>query len=198
QGLADGYFIAPYTLGNYFAGNAEAVSKRPATDHSEFKKTESEVGSRIKRLLSANGKRTANEIHREVGRFVWEKCGMARNEKGLKELIQKLPEYRESFWKDVHVPGSGEELNMAVERAARVVDLIEFAELMAHDALVRDESCGGHFREEHQTPDGQADRVDDKFMHVSAWEYTGTGSEPTMHKEPLEFTEVKPAVRSYK
>ncbi len=198
QGLADGYFIAPYTLGNYFAGNAEALAKRPGTDHAEFKKAESDVSDKTKKLLVANGKRTPNEIHREVGRLVWDKCGMARNEKGLRELLQKLPEYRESFLKEVHVPGSGEELNNSLERAGRVADFIEFAELLARDALVRDESCGGHFREEHQTPDGQADRVDEKFMHVSAWEFTGVGVEPKTMIEPLQFTEVKPAVRSYK
>jgi succinate dehydrogenase / fumarate reductase flavoprotein subunit len=198
QGLADGYFIAPYTIGNYLAENAAAVAKRPGIDHSEFQKAEAEVNEKTRKLLSAKGKRTANEIHREVGRFVWDKCGMARNEKGLKELLQKLPEYRESFANDVNVPGTGEELNVSLERAGRVSDLIEFAELLARDALERDESCGGHFREEHQTPDGQAERVDEKFMHVSAWEFTGTGNEPVMHKEPLKFTEVQPAVRSYK
>src|SRR5262245_19482131 len=198
QGLADGYFIAPYTLGNYFAGNSEALAKRPGTDHAEFKKAEEEVNGRTKRLLASKGKRPPNEIHREVGRLVWEKCGMARNERGLKELLQKLPAYRESYAAEVHVPGSGEELNMSLERAGRVADFIEFAELLARDALDRDESCGGHFREEHQTPDGQAARVDEKYMHVSAWEYAGPNSDPIMNKESLEFTEVKPAVRSYK
>lgn len=200
QGLADGYFIIPYTIGDYFATSAAAVGqgKRPALDHAEFKQAEAEAAARTKRLIAAKGKRTPAEIHREVGRFMWDRCGMARNEAGLKELLRKLPEYRESFLKEVNVPGSGEELNISLERAGRVADFIEFAELLALDALTRDESCGGHFREEHQTEDGQAARVDEKFQHVSAWEFTGVGKEPALHKEPLEFTEVKPAVRSYK
>ncbi|MFL5339253.1 MAG: fumarate reductase/succinate dehydrogenase flavoprotein subunit [Gemmataceae bacterium] len=198
QGLADGYFIAPYTLGDYFARSAEALKQRTGTEHAEFKRAETEVIERTKKLAASKGKRTANEIHREVGRLVWDKCGMARNEAGLKELIRKLPEYREAFWKEVHVPGTGEELNMSLERAGRVIDFIEFAELLARDALTRNESCGGHFREEHQYPDGEAKRDDANFQHVSAWEFAGVGQEPVLHKEPLEFTEVKPSVRSYK
>jgi succinate dehydrogenase / fumarate reductase flavoprotein subunit len=213
QGLADGYFIAPYTISNYFAEASKYLGavNRPAVDHAEFKRSENEVADKLKRLLAAKGKRTANEIHREVGRLMWEKCGMARNEKGLKELLQQLPQYRESFWNEVHVPGTGEELNMSLERAGRVIDFIEFAELLVIDAFNRDESCGGHFREEHQytedevkadptgkTIKGEAKRNDEKFQFVSAWEYTGAGNQPVLHKEPLVFTEVKPSLRSYK
>jgi succinate dehydrogenase / fumarate reductase flavoprotein subunit len=212
QGLADGYFIIPYTIGNYFASNDKVLGQghRLGTDHSEFKKAEGEVADRTKKFLAAKGKRTPNEIHREVGRLVWDKCGMARNEQGLKDLLRKLPEYRDRFMGDVIVPGSGEELNASLERAGRVADFIEFAELLALDALTRAESCGGHFREEYQYTDedvkadkdgktmkGEAKRRDDQFQHVSAWEFKGVGTEPVLHKEPLEYTEVKPAVRSY-
>ena len=198
QGLADGYFIAPYTVGDYLARGSDALKQRPDTNHAEFKKAENEVMERTKKLVAAKGQRTPNEIHREVGRLIWDKCGMARNEAGLKDLLQKLPQYREAFWKDVHVPGTGEELNMSLERAGRVIDFIEFAELLVRDALTRNESCGGHFREEYQYEDGEAKRDDQNFQHVSAWEFTGVGQEPVLHKEPLEFTEVKPSVRSYK
>jgi len=198
QGLADGYFIAPYTIGDYFARNAEALRGRPDAGNAEIKKSEAEVFERIKKLAAAKGKRTPNEIHREVGRLMWEKCGMARNAAGLNELLKKLPEYRDSFWKDVYVPGRGEELNMSLERAGRVIDFIEFSELLVRDALTRNESCGGHFREEFQYPDGEAKRDDQHLQNVSAWEFTGVGKDPVLHTEPLEFTEVKPSVRSYK
>ncbi len=213
QGLADGYFIVPYTIGNYLADNAKflGAGSRPALDHAEFKRSESEAAEKLKRLLSTKGNRTPNEIHREVGRLMWDKCGMARSAVGLNELLQKLPAYRESFWHDVHVPGTGEDLNGALERAGRVIDFIEFAELLVRDALTRDESCGGHFRDEHQYSDeevkadptgktikGEAKRDDEHFQFVSAWEYAGPGKEPVLHKEHLEFTEVKPSLRSYK
>ncbi len=212
QGLADGYFIAPYTIGNYF-GDTKGLGagNRPALDHPEVKKAESEVADNLKRLLSTKGKRTPSEIHREVGRLMWDKAGMARTEASLKDMLKKLPEYRESFLRDVHVPGTGEELNMSLERAGRVIDLIEFAEMLCFDALTRNESCGGHFREEFQYTDedvkndpsgktikGEAKRDDEHFQFVSAWEYQGAGKEPILHKEPLEFTEVKPSLRSYK
>jgi succinate dehydrogenase / fumarate reductase flavoprotein subunit len=212
QGLADGYFIAPYTIGNYF-GDTKGVGagSRPALDHAEVKKAESDVIDKLKRLLGTKGKRTPTEMHREVGRLMWDKAGMARNDASLKEMLKKLPEYREAFWKDVHVPGTGEELNMSLERAGRVIDLIEFAELLCLDALTRKESCGGHFREEFQYTDeevkadpsgktikGEAKRDDQNFQFVSGWEFTGTGKEAILHKEPLEFTEVKPSLRSYK
>lgn len=213
QGLADGYFIVPYTIGDYFAGAGGAVGqgKRPDTNHVEFKKTENEVHERTSRLLASKGTRTPNEIHREVGRLMWDQCGMARSAAGLKKLLAKLPDYRDSYWKDVRVPGSGQELNNSLERAGRVIDFIEFAELLALDALRREESCGGHFREEHQyteadvkadatgkTIKGEAKRDDEHFQFVSAWEFTAIASEPALHKEPLEFTEVKPTLRSYK
>ena len=212
QGLADGYFIIPYTIGDYFASNDKILGQghRPGTSHAEFKQAEGEVAERTQRLLTSRGKRTPTEIHREVGRLVWDKCGMARNEQGLKDLLARLPEYRDRFHSDVIVPGSGEELNMSLERAGRVADFIEFAEMLALDALTRAESCGGHFREESQYTDadvaadptgktmkGEAKRDDTQFQHVSAWEYQGVGREPVLHKEPLAFTEVKPAVRSY-
>ena len=200
QGLADGYFIIPYTIGDYFANNAKVVgqSARPAVDHAEFKTAEAEAVARTSRLLSAKGKKTPAEFHREVGRLMWDNCGMARNEQGLKELIRKLPAYRESFWNEILIPGSREELNGTLERAGRVLDFLEFAELLALDALTRNESCGGHFREEFQYEDGEAKRNDEKFQNVSAWEYAGPRKEPILHSEPLEFTEVKPTVRSYK
>ncbi len=212
QGLADGYFVAPYTIGNYFGETKGlGVGNRPAIDHAEIKKAESDVTDKLKRLLGTKGKRTPSEIHREVGRLMWDKAGMARTEASLKDMLKKLPEYREAFWKDVHVPGTGEELNMSLERAGRVIDLIEFAEMLCLDALTRNESCGAHFREEFQYTDedvkndptgktikGEAKRDDEHFQFVSAWEYTGTGKEPVLHKEPLEFTEVKPSLRSYK
>jgi succinate dehydrogenase / fumarate reductase flavoprotein subunit len=200
QGLADGYFIVPYTISDYIASNAKVVGQgaRPTVDRAEFKRAEAEVMERTTKLLSAKGKKTPNEIHREVGRLMWDQCGMSRNEAGLKSLLQKLPEYRDSFWREVHVPGSGEELNGALERAGRVADFIEFSELLTRDALTRAESCGAHFREEFQYEDGEAKRNDEQFQNVSAWEFRGVGKEPLLHSEPLEFTEVKPTLRSYK
>ncbi|MCX7702397.1 MAG: fumarate reductase/succinate dehydrogenase flavoprotein subunit [Gemmataceae bacterium] len=212
QGLADGNFILPYTIGDYFAsGKKLGQGNRPPLDHPEFRRVEAEVTDRIKRLIACKGKRTPTEIHREVGRMMWDYCGMSRSEAGLKHVLQKLPEYRESFWRDVHVPGTGEELNISLERAGRVLDFIEFAELMALDALTRNESCGGHFREEYQfteeeakadptgkTIKGEAKRDDENYCHVAAWEYRGPGETPVLHKEPLVFTEVKPTLRSYK
>jgi succinate dehydrogenase / fumarate reductase flavoprotein subunit len=184
---------------------------RPPLDHPEFRRVETEVTERMKRLISCKGKRTPTEIHREIGRMMWDYCGMSRSEAGLKHVLQKLPEYRESFWRDVHVPGSGEELNISLERAGRVYDFIEFAELMALDALTRNESCGGHFREEYQFTDeeakadptgktikGEAKRDDANFCHVAAWEYRGPDQPPQRHQEPLVFTEAKPTLRSYK
>jgi succinate dehydrogenase / fumarate reductase flavoprotein subunit len=199
QGLADGYFIAPYTIGDYFANSKKlGLGNRPALDHPEFKQVEAEVADRMKRLVTTKGKRTPAEIHRELGRTMWDYCGMARNANGLQKLLGELPEHREKFWKDVHVPGTGEELNISLERAGRVLDFLDFAELLALDALTRNESCGAHFREEFQYPDGEAKRNDAEYQFVSAWEHAGPGKEPILHKEPLEFTEVKPSVRSYK
>jgi succinate dehydrogenase / fumarate reductase, flavoprotein subunit len=197
QGLADGYFVLPYTLPAYLAGQ---MGKRPKTDHPEFRKAESEVDARTRKLLSINGKRSVDSFHRELGLLLWDKCGMARNAAGLNEALRRVPELRDEFWKDVRVPGDGEEFNQSLERAGRVADFLEFAELMCTDALTRDESCGGHFREEHQTPDGEALRDDENFADVFAWEYQGNGSvaPPKLHREPLVFETVELTQRSYK
>ena len=197
QGLADGYFVLPYTLPNYLAGQ---VGKRPAADRAEFKNAENAVRDRITRLLSINGKSTLDSIHRELGLLLWNNCGMARNAAGLREALGKIPELREKFWNDVRIPGTGEDFNQSLERAGRVADFLEFAELMVTDALERDESCGGHFREEHQTPDGEALRDDDNFASVFAWEYQGNGkvASPKLHLEPLQFETVHLTQRSYK
>ena len=195
QGLADGYFILPYTIGNFFATAKKEVLP---TDHPEFRRVEAEASERLKKLLAVKGKRTPLEFHREVGRLLWDNCGMSRNAKGLRQTYERLGELQEEFWKTINVPGSDLELNQALERANRVSDYIEFGRLMCYDALTRDESCGAHFREEHQTPDGEAKRNDEAFQFVSAFEYKGPDSEPVLHKEPLVYTEIKPAVRSYK
>ncbi len=195
QGLADGYFILPYTLTNHFAS---VKQNKVTTDHEEFKKAEGEVNDRIKKLLSIKGKRTVNDFHRELGKMMWEKCGMARNEAGLKELLQRIPELREEFWTNLNVLGDADELNPALERAGRVADFMEFAELLVTDALHRNESCGGHFREEYQTEDGEAKRDDENYSYVAAWEYTGVGQAPELHKESLVYEEVHMTQRSYK
>jgi succinate dehydrogenase / fumarate reductase flavoprotein subunit len=195
QGLADGYFIIPYTIGHYFAGTRQ---EKVTTDHAEFKRTEAEVAERTSRLLSIKGKRTPIEFHRELGRLTWDFCGMARTAEGLKKALGRIPELREEFWHNVTVPGSGTELNQALERAGRVADFLEFAELLCHDALQRNESCGGHFREEYQYEDGEAKRNDAEYQYAAAWEHTGVGQAPKLHKEPLVYEEVKPSVRSYK
>jgi succinate dehydrogenase / fumarate reductase flavoprotein subunit len=195
QGLADGYFVLPYTLANHFASTKQ---NKPAPDAPEFKEAESEVKERIKKLLSIKGRRTVNDFHRELGKLVWDKCGMARNEAGLKEALERIPQLREEFWENVNVLGDAEELNPALERAGRVADFMEFAELLCLDALHREESCGGHFREEYQTEDGEARRDDDKFSYVAAWEYTGVGNQPVLNKEPLVYEEVHMTQRSYK
>jgi succinate dehydrogenase / fumarate reductase flavoprotein subunit len=197
QGLADGYFVLPYTLPNYLAGQ---TGKRPSVDHPEFKKAESDVRAKIDRLLRVNGKRSLDSIHRELGTLLWDKCGMARNATGLREALGKIPELREEFWNNVRVPGNSADFNQSLERAGRVADFLEFAELMCLDALERDESCGGHFREEHQTPEGEALRDDDKFASVFAWEFQGNGqiAAPKLHREPLHFETVHLTQRSYK
>ncbi len=195
QGLADGYFILPYTISDYFARAGKA---NYAIDQQEFKNAESETTERTKRMLGINGKRSVDSFHRELGKIMWDYCGMARNDAGLKKALQLIPEIRDEFWKNVNVPGENEEFNQSLERAGRVADFLEFGELMCMDALTRSESCGGHFREESQTPDGEALRDDNNFCHVSAWEFTGVGKQPTMHKEPLVFENVKLSQRSYK
>jgi len=195
QGLADGYFVIPYTMGDYLASSK---FDKVDTDHPAFKAAETEAMARIERLLGVNGSRTVDSFHKALGRIMWEKCGMARNAAGLREALLEIPKLREEFWRDVRVLGTGEEFNQSLEKAGRVADFLEFAELMCLDALQREESCGGHFREEYQTPDGEALRNDEAFAYVAAWEYTGDGSAPVLHKEPLEFENVQLATRSYK
>jgi succinate dehydrogenase / fumarate reductase flavoprotein subunit len=195
QGLADGYFVIPYTIGNYLATQ---LNEKISVDRPEFAAAQKEVQQRIQRLLSIKGKRTVTSFHRELGLLVWEKCGMARSAAGLKEALQKIPALREEFWQNVNVLGEGAEFNQALEQAGRVADFLEFAELMCEDALERNESCGGHFRTEYQTKEGEALRNDDEFCHVAAWQYNGPNARPTRNVEPLEFEEVKLAQRSYK
>ncbi len=195
QGLADGYYVIPYTIADYLA---RITPGQITTDHPEFKKAEEEVENKVKKLLSIKGKRTPTSFHKELGHVVWDKIGMSRSEKGLKEAIDKIPKIREEFWQNVNVPGENKDLNVALEKACRVADFLEFAEIMAWDALERDESCGAHFREEHQTEEGEAVRDDENYTHVAAWEYKGVGKKPERHKEELEFENVELAVRSYK
>ncbi|MBI2880310.1 MAG: fumarate reductase/succinate dehydrogenase flavoprotein subunit [Candidatus Tectomicrobia bacterium] len=195
QGLADGYFVIPYTLSHYLAGVKPPSS---STDRPEFEKSRREVQERIRRLLSVKGRRTVQSFHRKLGSLLWEDCGMARNREGLTRALEAIPGLRAEFWENVRVPGGSEELNPQLENAGRVADFLEFAELLCHDALTREESCGGHFREEYQTEEGEALRDDENFSHVSAWEFAGEGEKPVLHKEPLEFEAVRPSVRSYK
>ena len=195
QGLADGYFVLPYTIGNYFAS---AKPAKVTTSHPEFKKAEADLQAFTQRLLSIKGKRTVLSLHRELGKLLWEKCGMARNEAGLKEALRRIPELREEFWRNACVPGAGGELNQSLEYAGRVADFMEFAELLCQDALHRRESCGGHFREEFQTPDGEAQRDDEHFAYVGAWEYQGPNKPLALHQEPLAYEEAHMSTRSYK
>lgn len=194
QGLADGYFVIPYTMGDYLA-----TYKPPAikTDHPEFEKATKEVKDFTNKLLSIKGKRTVDDLHKQLGRIMWDKVGMARSEQGLKEAIQEIRKLREEFWNNVNIPGSGEDVNQTLERAGRLADYFELGELMATDALHRNESCGGHFRVEYQYEDGEAKRDDEHFSYVAAWEFKDVGSWE-LHKEPLVFEYVKPSVRSYK
>ncbi len=196
QGLADGYFILPYTIGDYLARH---MGEKPlATDHPEFKQVESEARGRIARLLSTSGHRSVDSFHRDLGILCWDLCGMSRDKSGLEQALQKIPPLREEYWNSVKVPGDGEGLNQSLERAGRVADFLEMAELMCHDALKREESCGTHFRIEHVTPELEALRDDDNFAHVSAWEFTGVGNAPVEHREHLEFENVQFTQRSYK
>ncbi len=195
QGLADGYFVLPYTIGDYFA------RERPDMldpESAAFNATKKESEDKISQLLAVNGSRSADSFHRDLGKIMWEHCGMARNEKGLKGAIEQIAELRDDFWKNVNVTGTNEDFNVSLERAERVADFLEFGQLMCFDALTRSESCGGHFREESQTKEGEAVRKDDEFTFVSAWEHQGVGIEPKLHKENLEFENVELAVRSYK
>jgi len=195
QGLADGYFVIPYTLANYLGSTTlPAVT----TDHDAFREAENAVQARIDKLLSVKGKMTPRQLHRSLGRLLWDEVGMSRNEAGLRTTLARIPELREEFWHNVSVPGPQNNLNKNLEYAGRVADYLEFAEVLTLDALHRTESCGGHFREESQTPDGEALRDDAHFSYVAAWEFQGIGKPPTLHKEPLVFEYVKPTQRSYK
>ncbi|MGH7516560.1 MAG: fumarate reductase/succinate dehydrogenase flavoprotein subunit [Gemmatimonadales bacterium] len=195
QGLADGYFILPSTIGDYLAGTKPG---RPGADHPEVRAVAEQVHARTRRLLGTKGKRTVDSFHRELGKLMWDKCGMARSAEGLRDAIQRIPAIREEFWRNVKVPGSDGELNQALEKAGRIADFLELGELMCRDALHREESCGGHFRVEHQTEDGEARRNDEGFAYVAAWQHRGDGEEPGLVKEPLAFEHVKLATRSYK
>ncbi|CAN2043592.1 succinate dehydrogenase / fumarate reductase, flavoprotein subunit [Candidatus Magnetomoraceae bacterium gMMP-1] len=195
QGLADGYFVIPYTIGGYLASQSLPEVN---TDHQAFKDISKQATDRINKLLSINGKRTVDDFHRELGIILWNGCGMARNEAGLKKVLESVPAIREEFWKNVNVTGSNGDFNQTLERAGRVADFLELAELMALDALTREESCGGHFREEHQTEENEAKRDDENFRHVSAWEFQGIGKDPVLNKEPLVFENVELTQRSYK
>jgi succinate dehydrogenase / fumarate reductase, flavoprotein subunit len=195
QGLADGYFVLPATIGDYLASNK--FDKIDASN-AAVREAEQNVACITKRLLEAKGKRSVDSFHRELGKIMWEYCGMSRTAEGLRHALSLIPPLREQFWRDVNVLGSGEEMNQALERAGRVADFFELGELMCLDALDRNESCGGHFREEFQTPDGEAQRVDEEYSYAAAWEFRGVGNRPVLHKEPLEFDYVHPAQRSYK
>jgi succinate dehydrogenase / fumarate reductase flavoprotein subunit len=195
QGLADGYFILPYTLGNYLASTKFDSVK---TSDGAFKEAQSGIEDMIKRLMSINGKKTVEEFHRELGKVMWEFVGMGRNKTRLQQALKEIPQIREEFWKNVKVVGAANDLNAELERAGRVADFLELGELLALDALHREESCGGHFREEHQTEEGEALRNDKKFSYVAAWEFAGVGTKPVLNKEPLKFEYVKPSQRSYK
>ncbi len=195
QGLADGYFILPYTIGNYLATSGQ---KKVTGDEPEFKAAVADVQKRVASLLAVKGKRSPSSFHRELGKLMWDNCGMARNAKGLQEALDRIPSLREEFWGNLNVLGDGDSYNVALEKAGRVADFMEFAELLCRDALTREESCGGHFREEYQSETGEAERNDEKFTYVAAWNYTGDVSKPELIKEPLIFEEVHPSTRSYK
>jgi succinate dehydrogenase / fumarate reductase flavoprotein subunit len=195
QGLADGYFVLPSTIPTYLAS---AGGQKVGLDHPAFQETEAQVRAQIARLLAIKGQRTVTSFHRELGLLMWDKCGMARNAAGLQAALARIPELRAEFWENVNVPGSGDSLNQSLELAGRVADFLEFGELMCRDALHRTESCGGHFREESQTPDGEAQRDDDHFAYVAAWEYAGAEADPVLHQEPLTFEQIHLAQRSYK
>jgi succinate dehydrogenase / fumarate reductase flavoprotein subunit len=195
QGLSDGYFVIPYTIGDYLATN-----KFPAISESasEVQSTVACVNETTKKLLGIKGKRTVDSFHRQLGKIVWDYCGMSRTAEGLSTAIDQIRELRDEYWQNVNVPGSAEDVNQSLEKAGRVADFFELAELMCVDARERNESCGGHFREEYQTPDGEAQRDDEHFSYVAAWGYRGPGNAPDLVKEPLQFEYVHPSQRSYK
>ncbi len=195
QGLSDGYFVIPYTIGHYLASNKFAKAD---TSHPEVRNTVASVQETIDKLLSIKGKRTVDSFHRELGKIMWDECGMSRTAAGLEKAIGQIRALREEYWQNVNVPGSSEDLNQSLEKAGRVADFIELGELMCIDALKRNESCGGHFREEYQTAEGEAQRDDEHYSYVAAWGYRGPGNEPELNQEPLEFNYVHPSQRSYK
>jgi succinate dehydrogenase / fumarate reductase flavoprotein subunit len=194
QGLADGYFVIPYTIADFLAQVKPGLLPK---DHSAFKDGMTWAAERVNRLLNVRGKRAPQEFHRELGHLLWNACGMGRNEAGLREAARKIPEIREAFWRDVSVPGVAQSCNQAIERAWRIADFLEFGELIIHDALNRAESCGCHLREESQTPGGEALRNDDDYCYVAAWEFNGVGGTPVLHKEWLSFESIALAQRSY-
>jgi succinate dehydrogenase / fumarate reductase flavoprotein subunit len=196
QGLADGYFVIPYTIQNYLA--KEIHSPRMSTDLKEFQDAEKNVRDKMNTLLSIQGKETVDSFHKQLGKIMWDHVGMARNKEGLKKAIEQIRALRIEFWSNVKVPGSIDELNQELEKAGRVADFLEIGELIARDALQREESCGGHFREEYQTPEGEALRNDDQFSFVAAWEYGGHDKEPILHKEDLNFEFIEVKQRNYK
>ena len=196
QGLADGYFVVPYTIGDYLA--SQKPGSRPKTDAPEFKQAEDNVAAMVKRLMAIKGTQPVGHFHRRLGKLMWDYCGMARTREGLQKALVEIPKLREEFWANVNVPGSADNLNQALEKAGRVADFIELGELMCRDALEREESCGGHFRDEHQYPDGECKRDDENFGHVAAWEFQGEGQAPLRNIEPLNYESVKMSVRSYK
>jgi len=198
QGLADGYFVLPYTVGNYLGQQGVAAAGKVTTDAPEFAEVEAEVRAYIDRLMSIGGKESPRSFHKRLGHIVWDKCGMARSREGLEQAIREIQDLRREFWENLKVVGTAEGLNPELERAGRVADFIDFGELMCRDALMREESCGGHFRVEYQTEDGEALRNDDDFAFVGVWEYLGEGAEPALHREPLVYENIKLATRSYK
>jgi succinate dehydrogenase / fumarate reductase flavoprotein subunit len=199
QGLADGYFVAPYTVGNYLGHNGHDIAADALNEQSSaVTNAVSTVNGRISKLLGIQGDRSPDSFHKALGKIMWDKCGMARNAQGLQEGIEAIGALRKEFWENVRVPGSGDDFNQTLEKAGRVADFLELGELMCRDALARAESCGGHFREEHRTPEGEALRDDENYTHVSAWEYKGENQTPVMHREELDFEYVKLAQRSYK
>jgi len=195
QGLADGYFVIPYTIAPFLAGVTPGAV---TTEHPAFRESEAAVRLKQESLLAIKGERTVDDFHKELGRLLWDDCGVARNKEGLQDALKKIPVLKDEFWQNLKLPGSGDGLNQSLERAGRVADFIEFGQLMVQDALKRQESCGCHLREESQTEDGEAKRDDSKFSHVSAWEYGGEGKEAIFHKEELIFENVKLSQRSYK
>ena len=199
QGLADGYFVLPATIGNYFGSEGADIKRvNVSTDTDAAKEALNGVNERITKLMSIKGDRSPDSFHRELGKICWDNCGMARNGKGLSSAIEQIRSLRDEFWQNIRILGDRDTLNQSLEKAGRVADFLEFGELMVRDALNREESCGGHFREEHQTPEGEARRNDEDFAYVAAWEFKGVDETPTLHKEELDFEYVKLTQRSYK